>query len=112
MSGNAGRALAIDPVTTQSIAPESSIQSDEEALMAAVADVDLDRQPDGPYAWANAFTGTTGVISQLSMPADTPGECRTFTSTIHRFDGISLVRGSGCRQTDGRWNLLGLEPVS
>lgn len=115
VSGGVDDTLALDTVTTGSIPAATGLKagSDEAALAEAVADIDLARTPNAPFAWANAATGSTGVISALEENSDPAGAvCRAFTTTIHRFDGIALYEGRQCREGSKPWNLSAFGPVS
>lgn len=105
-------APALDRSTTgsvpQRVQPFDEPASDETAVMDAVARIDLGRRPHGPYAWANPATGSTGVIAAIE---EGDGACRRFKTTLHRYDGIALFDGVGCKGGDGTWNLTAFQPV-
>lgn len=114
MSAGIDETLAVDRMTTGSIpAPTvtSGLDGDEQAVARAVADINLERRPNGPFAWANQRTGSTGVISSLEETDETGAICRQFTTTVHRYDGIALFDGKSCRDANGEWNLTAFQPV-
>lgn len=104
---------AIDRTVTGSIPTEPAlpqVKTDQQALADAVSGIDLQRRPEGPYAWANPVTGTTGVISMITEAGETGAACRDFTTTMHSYEGIALFAGRGCRASEG-WNLTAFQPV-
>jgi hypothetical protein len=96
-------ALGVDHTVTGSInRPAGPIPgSDDAALIAAVADIDLARTPDGPFAWANPSTGTTGVIDAT---------CRRFSTTRRDVFGRRQFQGLGCSNDGERWQIVNLSP--
>ena len=115
LSGCLGRGvddtLSLDAVTTQSIGQQAPrLATDEEAVARAVAAA-ADRA-EGPFPWANPDTGTTGVISSLQPIQEPVGECRAFTTSLHRYDGIALFNGKSCKAETGEWRLSDFAPAS
>ena len=97
-------ALGIDPAPTGSITPlsaDADLLSDEPVIAAAIAGASDNR----PLPWSNPDTGAAGVISELADAAQTGGDCKSFRTTRHGFDGIALYKGRACRLTDGQWHL-------
>lgn len=114
MSAGVDETLAVDRMVTGSIpapAAPARLGGDEQAVARAVAEIDLERRSDGPFAWANRETGSTGVISSLEQSIATGAMCRQFTTTVHRYDGIALFDGKSCRDANGEWNLTAFQPV-
>lgn len=117
LSGCFGRGvddtLSLDAVTTQSIGQQPPrLSTDEEAVARAVAAADMADRPAGPFPWANPDTGTTGVISSLQPTQEPIGECRAFTTSLHRYDGIALFNGKSCKAETGEWRLSDFAPAS
>ena len=62
------------------------------------------------FPWANAGTGTTGVISQLVETGAAEKTCRIFQTSRHGYDGISLYVGEACRSSGTPWRLIEFRP--
>jgi surface antigen len=59
--------------------------------------------------WSNPVTGSTGAVTLLGdAAAPAAAACRPFSTTISDPRGVRRYRGQACRQTDGRWQLIGL----
>lgn len=106
--------LSLDQVKTGTISPRAApaLSTDEDAVARAVATADLTTRPEGPFPWANPDTGTTGVISSLQPAPGLAGDCRAFTTSLHRYDGIALFNGTTCRADSGEWRLSDFQPAS
>lgn len=105
-------ALGVDRTVTGSInRPAGAIPgSDDAALIAAVADIDLARTPDGPFAWANPSTGTTGVIGYVAEEQRDDATCRRFSTTRRDVFGRRQFQGLGCSNDGERWQIINLSP--
>ncbi|MDH6266584.1 hypothetical protein M2360_001980 [Rhizobium sp. SG_E_25_P2] len=97
-------------LTTNSVAPKSSAptekESDEITVRNAVSSVDLTKMGAASIPWANANTGSAGVISAITEEADGGFACRTFTTTRHSYRGISNFSGKACLVDEGEWRLV------
>jgi len=68
----------------------------------------LEREPTGAEVeWHNEATGNSGVIRVLKTYFPEPGApCRDYERSTREPGGDDkLVRGTGCRDASGRWNL-------
>ncbi len=68
----------------------------------------LEREPTGAEVeWRNVETGNSGVIRVLRTYFPSPkAPCREYERTTRQPSGPdALVRGTGCRDADGRWRL-------
>lgn len=104
----AAEALAIDPVTTSSIAPfpvDPGIVSDEEAIARSLAAAGT----GGPLPWANPETGSNGVITSFSETPQDGAPCLGFRTTRHAYDGIAVFAGRACQAPDRQWQVTSFE---
>lgn len=88
--------------------PPSSdeLASDKSIIRNAVSAADVERAADGGLTWANARTGSSGMITALAETQGPGGQlCRRFTTTRESFDGVALYRGDVCldKTTDIWW---------
>lgn len=105
-------ALGIDPATTSSITPlsaDADLLSDEPVIAATIAGATAisGTTERRPLPWSNPDTGAAGVITELSDASPAGGDCKSFRTTRHGFDGIALYKGRACRLGDGQWHLQG-----
>ncbi|MGN6550053.1 MAG: RT0821/Lpp0805 family surface protein [Pararhizobium sp.] len=84
-------------------------QTDGGAVKEAVAAADPSAAPQG-IPWANAATGTVGVISYVEEVHDDERTCRKFETSRHSFDGIAVFTGEACRGPGQPWTLIGFGP--
>lgn len=92
------------PVST---APADKV-SDRDVVRAAVTGPETVGATIIP--WANAATGTTGVISQVVEQTVAGRTCRSFQTSRHSYNGISLYVGEACRPAGGDWRLIEFRP--
>ncbi len=85
--------------------PQQEAVSDQITILNAVTSTDLVKLGDSPLPWANATTGSAGVVSSIQEDRRNGTTCRTFTTTRHAFDGIAQYHGSACLDPAGRWML-------
>ncbi|MEM9999526.1 MAG: RT0821/Lpp0805 family surface protein [Pseudomonadota bacterium] len=77
---------------------------DEDTLRLAVTTLDLTLIPEQGASWANAATGTSGRIINVSERDVAGQKCRSFEATRRSYDGISLYVGELCLDPrDGWW---------
>ena len=95
-------------VTTNSIAPKKSADanSDEATVRNAVTSADLVKLGNAPLPWANATTGSAGVVSTISEAHENGVVCRSFVTTLHAYNGISNFAGETCLGNNGEWRLM------
>ena len=86
--------------------------SDEMTVSNAVTSADVVKLAGQPLPWANASTGSAGVISAIQeQTASSGGVCRQFQTSRHSYRGISNYRGRACLGGDGRWQLTQFQEV-
>ena len=88
-------------------APAATDFQDIPFLQARINQV-LEHEPTGAeIQWRNEATGNAGVIRVLKTYFPSPdAPCRDYERTTRRpGGGESLVRGTGCRDSSGRWGL-------
>lgn len=62
--------------------------------------------------WANAESGSAGVISMIEEEEVDGRTCRRFTTTRHSYQGIAKFDGTVCRLAKGEWSLTSFAPRS
>lgn len=82
---------------------------DEITVQNAVSSADLDKVGTSPLPWANAVTGSAGVIRTIRENHDGGTVCREFTTTRHAYDGIASFDGKTCMTGDGQWRMLAFD---
>ncbi len=66
---------------------------------------------DSGLGWANAETGSRGVIRDVRENKRDGFLCRNFTATREAFDGVSLYRGETCLGTSRLWVMRAFDRV-
>jgi hypothetical protein len=79
--------------------------SDEATVRNAVTSADLAKIGEAPLPWANAATGSAGVVSTIKEARNQGHVCREFTTTRHSYDGIAMFSGQACLTGSGDWLL-------
>jgi len=79
--------------------------SDEATVRNAVTSADLAKIGEAPLPWANAATGSAGVVSTIKEARNQGHVCREFTTTRHSYDGIAMFSGQACLTGTGDWLL-------
>jgi hypothetical protein len=92
----------------QSALPTDSV-SDESTVRNAVTSADLKKLNGQPLPWANASTGSAGVIDTIVENSDSGEICRQFRTTRHSYDGIANFYGKTCLIGAGNWQLLSFQ---
>lgn len=90
------------PVTTDSISDEATVRN-------AVTSADLHKLNGQPIPWANASTGSAGVIGTIAESNAAGLVCRQFRTTRHSYDGIANFSGRTCLIGQGEWQLLSFQ---
>nr|WP_316652903.1 RT0821/Lpp0805 family surface protein [uncultured Gellertiella sp.] len=90
------------PKTTEAI-------SDEVTVKNAVTSADVARIGSNPIPWANASTGSAGVITTVQEDTASGAHCRQFRTTRNSYMGIASFMGRTCMQTNGNWQLLSFQ---
>ena len=83
-------------------------------LQARIGQV-LEREPTGvEIEWFNEATGNSGMIRILRTYFPKPNEpCRDYERSLRQPGAADLiVKGTGCRETSGRWRLKEKEAMS
>lgn len=98
------RSIATSTVSGQK---NAEAMSDEMTVSNAVTSADMSKLDGKPLPWANASTGSAGVISAIQeQTAGSGSVCRHFQTSRHSYRGISKFRGQTCLDGDGRWQLM------
>ena len=80
--------------------------SDAATVRNAVSSTDLARNAGTPIPWANAVSGSAGVVNSVSELSDDAGRtCLDFTTTLHSYTGVAAYDGRTCVGGDGIWML-------
>ncbi|MDK4738780.1 RT0821/Lpp0805 family surface protein [Rhizobium sp. CNPSo 3464] len=90
------------PVTTDSVSDETTVRN-------AVTSADLAKLNGQPVPWANASTGSAGVIDTIVENNASGQVCRQFRTTRHSYDGIANFFGKTCLIGQGEWQLLSFQ---
>lgn len=90
------------PVTTDSVSDETTVRN-------AVTSADLNKLNGQPVPWANASTGSAGVIDTIVENNASGQVCRQFRTTRHSYDGIANFFGKTCLIGQGEWQLLSFQ---
>ncbi|WP_046118439.1 RT0821/Lpp0805 family surface protein [Ensifer aridi] len=96
---------------TVPVAKTSDGLSDAVAVRNAVTSADIS-QGGNAIPWANATSGSAGVISSIEEDRASGMRCRRFTTTRHSFEGIAKFDGSTCQLESGEWYLTSFGPRS
>ncbi|MBZ9789438.1 hypothetical protein K9B32_04730 [Rhizobium sp. 3T7] len=93
-------------------APTSDSISDEMTVGNAVTSADIQRLEGRPLPWANASTGSAGVIDTIVENTDSGKVCRQFRTSRHSYVGIANFYGKTCLVGGGNWQLMSFQPES
>lgn len=107
-----GSASKVDrSISTGTVARKGSdtTLSDEATVRNAVTSADLAQLGDAPLPWANAATGSAGVVSTIKEARDAGRVCRDFTTTRHSYEGIAMFSGQACLTGQGDWLLTAFD---
>lgn len=86
-------------------AASTNTLSDEATVRNAVTSADLAKIGQAPLPWANAATGSAGVVSTIREARNQGHVCREFTTTRHSYEGIAMFSGQACLTGSGDWLL-------
>ncbi len=106
-SSKPDRSIATATVANQTKTSETI--SDEVTVKNAVTSVDVAKIGANPIPWANASTGSAGVITTVQELEDNGTHCRQFRTTRHSFMGIAKFMGRTCMEQNGNWQLLSFQ---
>ncbi|ARS72732.1 hypothetical protein CN151_20315 [Sinorhizobium meliloti] len=97
---------------TVPVAKTSDGLSDAIAVRDLVTSADISQGHDSTIPWANANSGSAGVISSIQEDHASGMRCRRFTTTRHSFEGIAKFDGNTCQLGNGEWYLTSFGPRS
>jgi surface antigen len=83
--------------------------SDRVTIRNAVTSANLAELKGTPISWANADTGSQGLISAVGEYQEQGRKCRRFQVSRESFSGVALYRGDVCLETGGNWSLRAFE---
>jgi surface antigen len=106
-SAKVDRSISTGTVATTTQATSSV--SDETTVRNAVTSADLTKIGQAPLPWANAATGSAGVVSTIKEARNQGQVCRDFTTTRHAYDGIAMFSGQACMTGSGDWLLTAFD---
>jgi hypothetical protein len=94
-------------ISTNTVAPKNTAEgrSDELTVQNAVSSADLSRTAS-PLPWANATTGSAGVVTAIEEQKSNGVVCRNFSTTRHSYEGIANFSGKTCTAGSGQWQLM------
>lgn len=84
-------------------ANRSNVQTDDVTVRNAVTSADLSKISGTALPWANATTGSAGVITAIREDNTTGFICRNFDTTRHSYEGIASYSGQTCLSETGEW---------
>lgn len=98
-------------ISTSTIARGKPVdaRSDEATVQNAVTSADLEKLGKAPLPWANATTGSAGVVTAIREEKVDGLTCRQFETTRHSYEGIANFLGRTCIVGSGAWQLTGFE---
>ncbi|WP_416798885.1 RT0821/Lpp0805 family surface protein [Ciceribacter azotifigens] len=85
--------------------------SDEMTVQNAVSSADLSKLGSDPLPWANASTGSAGVVTTIREQKQGGFVCRDFSTTRHSYEGIAYFSGKTCAVGPG-WRLMSFDRQS
>ncbi|PST26349.1 hypothetical protein C7U60_04825 [Mesorhizobium plurifarium] len=95
---------------TVPVAKTSDGLSDAIAVRDLVTAADISQGSGSTIPWANARSGSAGVISSIQEDNASGMRCRRFTTTRHSFEGIAKFDGNACQLGNGEWYLTSFGP--
>ena len=101
-------------ISTSTVARSGSLQggSDELTVQNAVSSADLSKNGGNPLPWANASTGSAGVVTAIEEQKNGNMICRNFSTTRHSYEGIAYFSGKTCTAGSGSWQLMSFDRQS
>jgi surface antigen len=69
----------------------------------AVTSAIVDELPASGLGWANAGTGSRGMVTAIEETRQSAGLCRSFSATRETYAGVHMFRGRTCLGEAGRW---------
>jgi surface antigen len=101
-------------ISTSTIAKKNdgTSHSDELTVQSAVSSADLSKTEGKPLPWANATTGSAGVVTAIQEEKGDGVICRNFSTTRHSYEGIAYFSGKTCTAGSGSWQLMSFDRQS
>lgn len=98
-------------ISTSTVQPSKTTDtiSDEVTVTNAVTSADVAKIGGNPIPWANASTGSAGVITTVLEENQNGIHCRQFRTTRHSYMGIAKFLGRTCMEGNGNWKLLSFQ---
>lgn len=108
-SGNVDRSVSTGTVP---VAGTADGLSDAVAVRDVVSAAEISQSGAHVIPWANAVSGSAGVIKSIEEDRASGLLCRRFTTTRHSYEGIAEFDGRTCRLENGQWHLTSFAPRS
>lgn len=101
-------------ISTSTVAKKGNgtSHSDELTVQSAVSSADLSKTEGKPLPWANATTGSAGVVTAIQEEKGDGVICRNFSTTRHSYEGIAYFSGKTCTAGSGSWHLMSFDRQS
>ena len=101
-------------ISTSTVAKKGNgtSHSDELTVQSAVSSADLSKTEGKPLPWANATTGSAGVVTAIQEEKGNGVICRNFSTTRHSYEGIAYFSGKTCTAGTGNWQLMNFDRQS
>jgi surface antigen len=101
-------------ISTSTVAKKGNgtSHSDELTVQSAVSSADLSKTEGKPLPWANATTGSAGVVTAIQEEKGDGVICRNFSTTRHSYEGIAYFSGKTCTAGSGSWQLMNFDRQS
>ncbi|MDQ0422941.1 surface antigen [Peteryoungia aggregata LMG 23059] len=101
-------------ISTSTVAKNGNTtsRSDELTVQSAVSSADLSKSEGKPLPWANATTGSAGVVTAIQEEKGDGVICRNFSTTRHSYEGIAYFSGKTCTAGSGSWQLMNFDRQS
>jgi hypothetical protein len=103
----------VDRTVTTGTIPQAAVTtdsvSDETTVRNAVTSADLSKTKGQALPWANASTGSAGVIDTIVENTDSGQVCRQFRTSRHAYDGVANFFGKTCLVDGSDWQLLSFQ---
>ncbi len=98
-------------ISTSTVAKKGNgtSHSDELTVQSAVSSADLSKTEGKPLPWANATTGSAGVVTAIQEEKGDGMICRNFSTTRHSYEGIAYFSGKTCTAGSGSWQLMSFD---
>ena len=101
--------------TSNVSAPRTPVEmerlSDEATIRNAVTSADVEMLSGARLPWANAETGSRGLISGIVETRGKGTLCRAFSATRESFDGVGMFKGEACMVASGAWRMQSFDAL-